>query len=212
MKTDLIFENGNIRYKDKIYEQSQYNQLLSVIGKNIRIIILGEKLFVKNYKVDKKSLNNYIKEVYENEIAYSVDLLMDYKYKKKRKEVYTYTLKKSTHINRIAEKADKLQVMPIQYILKKYVKRKIKNKNNYLIISKVNSLIYVVYIENNTIKDSNTFTLNEILSIKENYFCNLYKSIIIDKSILDEIKLDNYNGEVISMNIGENVYEKICKI
>ena len=46
MKTDLIFENGNIRYKDKIYEQSQYNQLLSVIGKNIRIIILGEKLFV----------------------------------------------------------------------------------------------------------------------------------------------------------------------
>lgn len=202
-----VFDN-TYYFKGQEYESYNINSLLEKLGSKRRLLILSQSIFLKKYDISNKRLNldKFIEKKIEEDFSDRRNLLFHYEFIKKYKVIYIYSIRCDKLFN-LYTSANYLQVEPIQFLIKRYVIKKIREGKNSIIIYKIRDLFHLMNIEKGAIENS-YITSN---SKDVNKFILEYKSkskrLIIDKDIKDTIE-DNYDY---IMNIGEKIHDEIYK-
>ena len=184
---DIVIANKNkYIYNGKLYDDISIKR---VISKEIELYVMEEDLLIKTYDEIKNDKEDIVYEIINEEYGSEKSALMHYEYDKKRKKLFLYSIGNGERIQFLCEDLNEVIILPIQFYIRDIV---IKNK---LI---VNSLI------KNKEDFTNDFKFNEIK--KE-------IPLIIDKS-LDYLipKEADYKIEIVQLNIGDKINEKIFKI
>ncbi|WP_291652479.1 hypothetical protein [Clostridium sp.] len=200
--------NNKYYYKGQEYDSYNINSLLEKLGNKRRLLILSQGIFIKKYQILNKriSVDKFIEKKISEDFSDKNNLLFHHEFLKKSKVIYIYSIRYSNFIKSCTN-VTHLQVEPIQFLIRKYVIKKLRGSKDSIIIYKIKDLFHLINIENGFIE--NSYITNDDKDIKK--FIIEYKSqnkkLIIDKSI-EDITIDSYDY---SINIGEKIYEEIFK-
>lgn len=201
MKKNLFIHNG------EEYDFDKVNDMNNMLKSNIKIILLEEELYVKQFESEmtKNKIYEFIDYKINNEFPQNGDVLYDFE--KNNNLVSIYYIKGAKRIEKISERAKSIEVKPIQFIVKDIMMR-ILNKNNLSckVLTKFMEYYYYISFKGglfnyNFIEKDKEIVLDAI--IKNDDFGEIY----VDNSLKD-LSLTN-KFKIININIGELLNEKI---
>ncbi|MFT8348275.1 hypothetical protein [Clostridium saccharoperbutylacetonicum] len=212
MKKAIIFVNrNNFIYNKEKYSFDKLNEVQRVLKKDIKIVILEEELCLKKFDNNAKKfqLEKFVDSLIEKEFPQNGDILYDYE--KKNNVIVIYYIRGAKRIERLAEGAKKIEVKPIQLIIKEVMRKELKaNNNSGRVLIKINEYYYYISFEAG-IFDHCKVKENKASIINEIYDDINGKEIFVDKSAIDVLTANN-NLKIIEIDIGslinETIYEK----
>ncbi|WP_459481877.1 hypothetical protein [Clostridium saccharoperbutylacetonicum] len=212
MKKAIIFVNrNNFIYNKEKYSFDKLNEVKRVLKKDIKIVILEEELCLKKFDNNAKKfqLTKFVDSLIEKEFPQNGDILYDYE--KKNNVIVIYYIRGAKRIERLAEGAKKIEVKPIQLIIKEVMRKELKaNNNSGRVLIKINEYYYYISFEAG-IFDHCKVKENKASIINEIYDDINGKEIFVDKSAIDVLPV-NDNLKIIEIDIGslinETIYEK----
>lgn len=182
-----------------------------ILKKDIKIVILEEELCLKKFDNNAKKFQQekFVDSLIEKEFPQNGDILYDYE--KKNNVIVIYYIRGAKRIERLAEGAKKIEVKPIQLIIKEAMRKELKaNNNSGRVLIKINEYYYYISFEAG-IFDHCKVKENKASIINEIYDDINGKEIFVDKSAID-VLLANDNLKIIEIDIGslinETIYEK----
>lgn len=206
-KSIVIIKKDSFIYNEEEYDFDKVNDMNNLLKSNIKIVILEEELYVKQFESELKrnKMYDFIEYKINNDFPQNGDILYDFE--KNNNSIFIYYIKGAKRVEKISERAKNIEVKPIQIIVKEVMMKILKNNifdckvlmkfnEHYYYISFKEGLFYCNYIE----KDK------EIISDKivRNYD---FGEIYIDTSVGDFSLTNKF--KIIKINIGELIYEKI---
>ena len=208
---DIVIANKNkYIHKGKIYDDISIKK---IINKEVNLYIIEENLLIKSYDGIKSVKENVICDIINDEYGVNHNVLMHYEYDKKRKKLFLYSIGNGERIQFLCEDLNEVIILPIQFYIRDIVIKKIKKIFNYIVLIEIKEVVYYLEIKNKLI-------VNSLIKNKEDFtndfkFNEIKKEIplIIDKS-LDYLipKEADYKIEIVQLNIGDKINEKIFKI
>lgn len=212
MKKAIIFVNrNNFIYNKEKYSFDKLNEVQRVLKKDIKIVILEEELCLKKFDNNAKKfqLEKFVDSLIEKEFPQNGDILYDYE--KKNNVIVIYYIRGAKRIERLAEGAKRIEVKPIQLIIKDVMRKELKaNDNSGRVLIKINEYFYYISFEAG-IFDHCKVKENKASIINEIYDDINGKEIFVDKSAIDALPA-NDNLKIIEIDIGslinETIYEK----
>lgn len=209
MQDTLGVFNGYVIYNDDEYDDLDI--LIDKIGDKQSIVIFDKSILVKIYEFKNKPKNliSEINNKIQEDIPLQDDILIHYDYDNRNNKLLIYYMSGGAVIDKVCTDAKKLDVVPIQFIIKKYVEKNIKKQRKYMIVAKIKNEIYVIRVNENYIVDSQ-------ISNKINEIINIINAIDEDEMIIIDNKLAEFINESINfslncMIIGENIYDRLFK-
>lgn len=166
-KTIIVLKRNCFLCNGYEYKFNQFGEVTNLLTSNMKIIILEEELYSKHFSINLKGskLSKFIQNQIDSNFQLNTDILYDYEQNKNI--VAMYSLKGGKRIEKIINRAKKLEVKPMQFIIKSTVQKIIGNKIlNSKILVEFEGIYYYV-------------------SFKEGLFCYGFvekeKNIIIDR-------------------------------
>ena len=206
-KSIVIIKKNSFMYNEEEYDFDRVNDMNNLLKSNIKIVILEEELYVKQFKSDLKrnKMYDFIDYKINNDFPQNGDVLYDFE--RNSNLISIYYIKGAKRIEKISEKAKNIEVKPIQIIVKEVMMKILKNNifnckvlikfnEHYYYISFKEGLFYYNYIE----KDKE-IVLDKI--VQNNDFGEIY----VDTSLGDLSLTAKF--KIIKINIGELINEKI---
>ena len=207
-------EKHGYTYRGEFYEYRDYRNLNEKLGSNREIVILGEPLLVKvyNFEENKNSLEKFIEEIIIKDFSVGDDLLFHYDFMKGINKVYVYSIKKGIAVEKIIDGAKSISVIPIQFKIKELINNKLKRYRNFISISKIRDIYYLINVEDgviiNGLVDENIDNAFKELS----KYIKINKEVIFDRSINIDMKNEIEDiKEIQYLKIGETINEKLFK-
>lgn len=201
-------------YKGEFYEYRDYMNINKKLGRDREIVILGESLLVKvyNFQENKNSLEKFIEEIIIKDFSVGDDLLFHYDFMKGINKVYVYSIKRGIAVEKIIDGGKSISVIPIQFKIKELINNKLKRYRNFIAISKIRDIYYLINVEDgfiiNGLVDEN---IDNVLKELSKYM-KINKEVIFDKSININIKKEIEDiKEIQYLKIGETINEKLFK-
>lgn len=212
----VIIEKNKYVFKGKIYEDNEIESIINKFGKSIRVIILAENPLIKICeKIDINTNKDMEKDIINNLII-DDDTLVDYIVDKKFKKIYIYSIKQGMKVSRILDKADKMIVEPIQYVLIRIIKKSFKYKKNYKALVKVNNYLYFIWVQSGKLIYSKTIEEREGALDKLILEDLIGESLLVDINLKDIITEGISESEVVKninfINLKEKVDYEISKV
>lgn len=205
MEKVVVLESNNYIYKDKVYEYSELNSLISKLGKSLKIFILKENIFIRRFNLEEKYLDKFIKDTIRREAEIDCNLLFHYEYNKHNKILYVYSLKKGEQIKKLAANVTKLSVIPIQFFINNLIEKKGKDNEELIIMAKIKNIVYVVVREKGQIVQNYFMTMAKFDFLKEASLFESSKRIIVDNALNTYIPKEAFTEYNIAFRkIGEN--------
>lgn len=205
MEKVVVLESNNYIYKDKVYEYSELNSLISKLGKSLKIFILKENIFIRRFNLEEKYLDKFIKDTIRREAEIDCNLLFHYEYNKHNKILYVYSLKKGEQIKKLAANVTKLSVIPIQFFINNLIEKKGKDNEELIIMAKIKNIVYVVVREKGQIVQNYFMTMAKFDFLKEASLFESSKRIIVDNALNTYIPKEAFTEYNITFRkIGEN--------
>lgn len=208
-----VDRNGYI-YKGEFYGYTEYRELAEKLSGNREIVILGESLLVKVYDFEesKNSLEKFVDDIIIKDFSVGNDLLFHYDFMKGINKVYVYSIKKGIAVEKIIEGAKIISVVPVQFKIKELINNKLKRYRNFISISKIRDIYYLINVED-------SFIINGVASEDiDNIFREISKyekvnkEFIFDRSIDVNIKKEIKDiKEIQYLKIGESINENLFK-
>lgn len=210
----LVFLNKDIYiYKNYEYNYLQLEALKRKIGKNIKIILLDSHIFIKSFKNITESPEKYIEKEFIGKITSDIDTLIHYNYRKKNRVLEVYSINDGGYIKQLLDNVISLEIIPIQFIIHKFVSKKVRDCKNMLIISNVKDNIHIVSSINGSIVSCEILDKKQFNMDSVRYDININSKIIIDKNIYNPVlKNDKILDKAIALDIGGYLDEKVFKI
>jgi len=201
LKKNLFIHNG------EEYDFDKFNDMNIMLKSNIKIVLLEEELYVKQFESEMKrnKIYEFIDYKINNEFPQNGDILYDFE--KNNNLITIYYIKGAKRIEKISERAKRIEVKPIQFIVKDVMMKILKNNIfNCKVLTKF--MEYYYYI---SFKDG-LFNYNFIGKDKERVLDTIIENddfgeIYVDNS-LKELSLTN-KFKIININIGELLNERI---
>lgn len=213
MKQLLLLNEDKYIFKSGEYGDKEVDQLIKKLGKSIKIILLNNNIFIQCFKDIDINGEKYIEDQYISRIAFDDDTLIHYDYLKKYKTLYIYSINDIGNITKLIPNIINLKIVPIQFIIHKYVKRKIKNTLFFTIIAVIKDNIHIIHCENGVIVSCEILALEEFVQKNRIYEKCYDKQIVVDKKIIDFIPKDKKTIEGITiLDIGGYLNDKVFKI
>lgn len=206
-KSTVIIKKNLFIYNGDEYDFDKVNEINNLLKANLKIVILEEELYVKQFKSDIKrnKMYEFIDYKINNEFPQNGDILYDFE--KKNNNIAIYYIKGAKRVGKISAIAKNIEIKPIQFIVKDVMIKILKTNNiNCKVFIKFNEYYYYIIFKEGLfhygfVEKDEEIILNKI--IKNNGFGEIY----IDNSIRD-LSLEN-KFKIIKMNIGELINEKI---
>ena len=206
-KSIVIIKKNSFMYNEEEYDFDKVDDMNNLLKSNIKIVILEEELYVKQFESDLKrnKVYDFIDYKINNDFPQNGDVLYDFE--RNSNLISIYYIKGAKRIEKISEKAKNIEVKPIQIIVKEVMMKILKNNifnckvlikfnEHYYYISFKEGLFYYNYIE----KDKEII-LDKIVQNDD------FGEIYVDTSLGDLSRADKF--KIIKINIGELIYEKI---
>ena len=191
MKKNIFFLKGDtVVYNRENYDIDTFIKEFK-LPKNIIVYILDEDLFINDYVFTnrihcREEIDKFIRNTFGND----KDYLFDYKIDWKNKIANIYTIKGGSRLSKICINASDLKVVPLQFEILSYAKRKIKDKS-YELVYLHNDSYYFLKVNNNNIKRS----------VVKDDFDDIKKLISLDEEV--SIYIDNKIKGIDYKNIKE---------
>lgn len=209
-KSVIIIKKNSFIYNEEEYGFDQVNDIIHLLKSNIKIVILEEDLYIKQFimNIQKNNINKLVEYKINNEFPQNGDILYDYIFKKKSSIISIYYIRGAKRIEKLLDTAINVEIKPIQFIVKDVVRKFLKDRIfSCNILIKFNEYYYY-------------------LSFKEGlfYYGVVEKDIdlVFDKIIQNEDVREIYVGndvvynlcfenkfKIIRINIGDLINEKI---
>lgn len=206
IKETLGVFNACIIYNNDVYDDLDI--LIDKLGDKRKIIIFDKDILVKIYEFKNKP-KNLLQEVnnkIHEDIPLQDDILIHYEYNNRNKKLIIYYMSGGVVIDRLSSDAKKLEVVPIQFIIKEFAEKSLKKKSKYTAIVKIKNKIYMIKVNQNYITESYiTVEFNEIA----NKLWNIDDEIILLDNELVHFVDGNKNKSLNYMIIGDNIYERL---
>lgn len=210
MRDVIICTKDKFLFKDKSYDEIAIKK---IIKKEIDLFIIEENILVKTFENINKINESVVSKIVKDEFGDRINILMHYEHDRKRKKLYLYSIGNESKVNFISKSLKELNVLPIQFYIKKIVENKVKKFNDYVIISRIRGFIYCLDIHNG-------FVVKSRVENGENFILNynfddigVGKTIVInssDKELIPEEFKQELN--IIVLDIGGKINEKIFKV
>ena len=209
-KSIIIIKKNSFIFNEEEYDFDKVDSIIHLLKSNLKIIILEEDLYIKQFtnKLKKRKIYEIVNYKINNDFPQNGDILYDYEFKKKSNIICIYSIRGAKRIEKLSDTAKNIEIKPIQFIIKDIMKKYFKNdiftcevliKFNecYYYISFKEGLFYYGFVEKDIIAISDKIIEN-----------NNLREIYVDSSIIDFSYLDN-KIKIIKMNIGELINEKV---
>lgn len=213
MKSKILLNKNFFVYEGENYLNEEFYRIMGKIHSRLRIVILEEELNVNYYniKLKRNKLSNFVVENIKNNFPQNGDVLYDYEYDKKSQTIYIYYIKGGKRINSFIENVNDLEIKPIQFLIKTVLRNKFKIKDRILkSLIKINEYYYCIILEDNIIKKSLVEKDKEDILKNMDIYNSNYK-LYIDNNILDEIKENIKNINLVNFDIMKGIYEEVEK-
>ena len=206
-KSIVIIKKNLFIYNGEEYDFDKVNDINNLLKSNLKIVILEEELYVKQFeiKIKENKMHEFIDYKINNDFPQNGDILYDFE--KNNNIIAIYYLKGAKRIEKISERAKNIEVKPIQFIVKDVMKKIFKtNIFNCKVIIKLNEYYYYISFKEGLFyyglveKDKETV----LHKINEN---DDFGEIYVDNSLCD-LSFTN-KIKIVKMNIGELINEKI---
>ena len=208
-----VDRNGYI-YKGEFYGYTEYRELVEKLSGNREIVILGESLLVKvyNFEESKNSLEKFVDDIIIKDFSVGNDLLFHYDFMKGINKVYVYSIKKGIAVEKIIEGSKIISVVPVQFKIKELINNKLKRYRNFISISKIRDIYYLINVED-------SFIINGVASEDiDNIFREISKYEKVNKEFIFDRSIDvNIENEIKDikeiqyLKIGESIDENLFK-
>lgn len=210
-KVFLFMKPYSFIYKQQEHDFYSLNEAVNLSNSNMKIVILEEQLFIKIFEIKKdiKKISHFIQDKINSIFPQNGEILYDYEKNNSYNQVAIYSVKGKKRIEKLSKNAKKLEVRPIQLIVKEALIKKMKdNKLTCSVLFKFEDNIYYLRISDGLLYENFiSCDLDEALG-KLSYedICKLY----IDEKI-NYKNTHESNVEVIKINMEELVYDKLFK-
>lgn len=213
MKSKILLNKNFFIYEAENYLNEEFYKIREKLHSRVKIIILEEDLNVNYYniKLKRNRLSNFVVENIKNNFPQNGDVLYDYEYDKKSQTMYIYYIKGGRRVADFIENVNDLEVKPIQFLIKEVLRNKFKIKDRILrSLIKINEYYYYIIVEDQIIKKS-LVEKNKDNVLKNMDIYNSNYRVYIDNNILDEIKENMKNINLVSFDIMKGIYEEFEK-
>jgi len=206
-KSIVIIKKNLFIYNGEEYDFDKVNEMNNLLKSNLKIIILEEELYVKQFKneIKRNKMYDFIDYKINNDFPQNGDILYDFE--KNNNIIAIYYIKGAKRIEKISEIAKNIEVKPIQFIVKDVMMKILKtNIFNCKVIIKLNEYYYYISFKEGLfyyglVEKDKEIVLDKISQNDD------FGEIYVDNSLCD-LSLTN-KFKIIKMNIGELINEKI---
>ena len=101
MKSVLIEDNNYIFNGEKLREIDINDVIIERLGKKIRVIVLGENILIKVCDNVKGKIKDHVENMIIDNLIIDDDTLIDYKYDRRLKKLYIYSIKQGIKVRKI---------------------------------------------------------------------------------------------------------------
>ena len=210
MRDVIICTKDKFLFKDKSYDEISIKK---IIKKEIDLFIIEENILVKTFENINKVNENIVSKLVKDEFGDKINILMHYEHDRKRKKLYLYSIGNESKVNFISKSLKELNVLPIQFYIKRIVENKVKKFNEYIIITRIREVIYCLDIHNGFVVKSRVENIENFILNYNFDDIEIGKSIVINSSDKNLIPKDfQCKLNIIELDIGEKINEKIFKI
>ena len=206
-KSIVIIKKNLFIYNGQEYDFDNVNDMNNLLKSNVKIVILEEELYVKQFKneIKRNKMYDFIDYKINNDFPQNGDILYDFE--KNNNIIAIYYIKGAKRIEKISEIAKNIEVKPIQFIVKDVMMKILKtNIFNCKVIIKLNEYYYYISFKEGLFYYGLVEKDKEIVLDKINQNDD-FGEIYVDNSLC-ELSLTN-KFKIIKMNIGELINEKI---
>jgi len=209
MNKDIVIIKKNFFiYNGEEYDFDRAAEINDLLKYNLKIIILEEELYAKQFtsNVKRNQIYQFVEYKINNEFLQNGDILYDFE--KSNKVTVIYYIKGAKRIEKLSEKAKNIEVKPLQFIAKDVMEKVLKNKDfTCRILLKFQEFYYYMSFKNGLfyngfVNEDKELVVNKI--IENNDFEEIYFDYNIEGDLffLDKFK-------IIKINLGELINEKI---
>ena len=206
-KSIVIIKKNLFIYNGEEYDFDKVNEMNNLLKSNLKIIILEEELYVKQFKskIKRNKMYEFIDYKINNDFPQNGDILYDFE--KNNNIIAIYYIKGAKRIEKISEIAKNIEVKPIQFIVKDVMMKILKtNIFNCKVLIKLNEYYYYISFKEGLfyyglVEKDKEIVLDKISQNDD------FGEIYVDNSLCD-LSLTN-KFKIIKMNIGELINEKI---
>lgn len=206
-KSIVIIKKNSFIYNEEEYDFDKVNDMNNLLKSNIKIVIVEEELYVKQFESNLKrnKMHDFINYKINNDFPQNGDILYDFE--RNNNLISIYYIKGAKRIEKVSEIAKNIEVKPIQIIVKEVMIKILKNNIfDCKVLTKFMGYYYYISFKNGL------FNNNYIEKDKERVLDTIIENgdfgeIYIDNS-LDDLSLAN-KFKIIKINIGELINEKI---
>jgi len=207
-KSVVIVKKNFFTYNEEEYDFDRVTDIKHLLKSNIKLIILDEELYVKQFtnKIKGRKIYDFIAYKIDNDFPQNGDILYDFE--KNKNVIAIYYIKGAKRIERLSELAKNIEVKPIQFIVKDIMKKILKSDLfSCKVLIKLNEYYYYMLFKEGLfyygfVKGNKESVVN--ILFENNDFGEIY----IDNDIIDDLFLED-KFKIIKINLGELINEKI---
>ncbi|MCE5221417.1 MAG: hypothetical protein LLF98_09190 [Clostridium sp.] len=206
-KSIIIIKKNLFIYNEEEYDFDKVDEMNNLLKSNLKIIILEEELYVKQFtsEIKRNKMYEFIDYKINNEFPQNGDILYDFE--RNNNIISIYYIKGAKRIEKICETAKNIEVKPIQFIVKDVMMKILKtNIFNCKVFIKFNEYYYYISFKEGLFYYGLVEKDKEIVwdKISQN---DDFGEIYVDNSLCDLPITNKLN--IIKMNIGELINAKI---
>jgi len=207
-KSVVIVKKNFFTYNEEEYDFDRVTDIKHLLKSNIKLIILDEELYVKQFtnKIKGRKIYDFIAYKIDNDFPQNGDILYDFE--KNKNVIAIYYIKGAKRIERLSELAKNIEVKPIQFIVKDIMKKILKSDLfSCKVLIKLNEYYYYMLFKEGLfyygfVKGNKESVVN--ILFENNDFGEIY----VDNDIIDDLFLED-QFKIIKINLGELINEKI---
>ena len=202
MKEGVVFvkENSFI-YKDSEYIYDEISEK-NMIFKRLKAVILEEMLYIKTIQLllHGGSMEKYITDKIIEIFPQNGEILYDYEKQLNCNLVYVYSVKGKQRVEKLCSQSKYLEVIPIQFIIRKALKKVLNNKTEaYMAVAMFENSYYFIECSNGVFVDNLASKSVEEIYKHINGKCSEGKIFIDESCFINEYSLKKM--EIIKMDI-----------
>ncbi|OOM80027.1 hypothetical protein [Clostridium sp. BL-8] len=204
-KSIILINKSSFVFNNKEYNFDRINEIVDLFKPRLKIVILEENLYVKQFndKVKKHRMYEFVNNKINNNFPQTGDLLYDFE--KKNNIIVIYSIKGAKRVEKLSVASSFLEIKPIQFIIKEVMQKILKRNNfNADVVVKLNEFYYFTSFKKGLfnygfVNDNEKLILNEINDSEEIY---------MDNNVFDIFSSKN-KVKIIKLNVGDLINEKI---
>jgi hypothetical protein len=209
-KSIILINKNSYIYNGEEYDFDKFDEINNSLKSNIKIVILEEELYVKQFNVNMKrrKIYEFIDYKINNDFPQNGDILYDFE--KNNNTIAIYSIKGAKRIEKIAKNAKKLEVKPIQFIIKDTMGKILRNNPlTCKVLIKYNEYYYYTSFKEG-LYDYGFATENKDIVLNTLLKTQNFGEIYVDDDTANLISLNN-KFKIIKITIGELINERIYK-